>query len=196
MNGRRRNARFVRVCLVACLVGACWPAAWLTSAQASGAPIDPTIALARLAGQFRLAGRITVATRVRGERVGQTFLRTWSFTPGCTVGACRAVTLVRQRSGGRDTLTLRRRSAGYYTGSGSFYVPLQCGSRTYHHGELASFSVTVTVTSAQRDATGMIVATRVNATYNNSSRRNLTPCVDFPGRDAARYHGHVVVPAV
>jgi hypothetical protein len=167
--------------------------ACIGAATADAAPVDPVLGAARLTGKFQLAGRITVARRVRGERVGQTFLRTWTFTPACSSGACGTVTLVRQRAGGHDQVTLRRRSPGMYAGSGSFYVPLRCGSTRYVHGELASFSITVRIDGAARDlATGNVIATHVNATYNNSSRRNLTPCVDFPGRDAARYHGHAV----
>jgi hypothetical protein len=178
----------------AVLVGWLSPAAALVGpATASAAPVDPILGVARLTGRFQLAGRITVATRVRGERVGQTFLRTWTFTPRCSSGACGAITLVRPRSGGRDRVILRRQSPGLYSGSGSFYVPLQCGGSRYAHGELASFSVTVRIDGAARDlATGEVLATHLNATYRNSSRRNLTPCVDFPGRDAARYHGHAV----
>jgi hypothetical protein len=63
----------------------------------------------------------------------------------------------------------------------------------YRRGELAPFTVTVTVTAAVRDPTGMPIVTRVNATYTNTQRRNLTNCVDFPGHDAAAYHGHVIV---
>jgi hypothetical protein len=165
----------------------------VSPAAARAASVDPLLAAARLSGKFQLAGRITVATRVRGERAGQTFMRTWKFTPHCATGACGNVTLFRRRAGGSDTLTLHRRSPAYYTGSGSFYVPLRCGSTTYRRGELASFSITVRIDGAARDlATGNVLATHVTATYNNSSRRNLTPCVDFPGRDAARYHGHAV----
>jgi hypothetical protein len=188
-----------RLCLVAMLAGvgmSLWAgAAPARAAPPGAAPADPILGLARLAGQFQLAGRVTVSARINGERVGQRFLRTWTFTSRCTTGACATVGLVRQRSGGHDTLKLHRRSPGYYTGSGSFYVPLRCGSRTYRHGELAPFSVAVRVTSAQRDQTGAVVATHVTASYSNSSRRNLTPCVAFPGRDAASYHGHLVMPS-
>jgi hypothetical protein len=198
MRLRRRARRLALLVGVTFCGAACCSGAWLggfaasLSASAEAAPVDPILAVARLTGKFRLAGRITVATRVRGERAGQTFLRTWTFTPRCSVGACHTVTLVRQRSGGRDRVTLRRGSPGYYTGSGSFYVPLKCGTVTYHHGEFAAFSITVRIDGARHDSSGDAIATHVTATYNNSSRRNLTPCVDFPGRDAARYHGHVV----
>jgi hypothetical protein len=187
----RRASRIALAIGAACCAGiSAWP-----GAGAQAAPVDPILAVARLAGKFSLAGRITVANRVRGERVGQTFMRTWTFTPRCASGACGTITLVRQRSGGRDKVTLRRRSAGVYTGSGSFYVPLRCGSTTYTHGELAAFSITVRIDGAARDrVSGKAIATHVNTTYNNSSRRNLTPCVDFPGRDAARYHGHLIRP--
>jgi hypothetical protein len=186
-----RRARSNAVSLVAVVGLLC--AAAVAPPAGDAASVNPLLAAARLTGKFQLAGRITVATRVRGERAGQTFMRTWKFTPHCSTGACGRVTLVRRRAGGSDTLTLRRRSPAYYTGASSFYVPLRCGSTTYRHGELASFSITVRIDGAARDlASGNVLATHVTATYNNSSRRNLTPCVDFPGRDAARYHGHAV----
>jgi hypothetical protein len=195
---RGLRLRPARLCLLAVLAAggmSVWAGAAPAGAAPRGAaPADPILGLARLAGRFQLAGRVTVATRINGERVRQRFLRTWTFTPRCTAGACATVRLVRQRSGGRDTVTLHRRSPGYYTGSGSFYVPLRCGSRTYRHGELAPFSVAVRVNGARRDQTGAVIATHVNASYSNSSRRNLTPCIAFPGRDAATYHGHLVLP--
>jgi hypothetical protein len=163
------------------------------AAPAAPAATDPTLGLARLAGQFELAGRVTVAVRIKGERAGQNVLRTWSFLPRCATGACAIVALVRERASGSDTVTLRRRSPGYYTGSGSFYAPLKCGRNTYRKGLLAPFTVTVTVTKALRDPTGQLVATRVKATYTNRSRRNLTQCVALPGHDAASYHGHVII---
>jgi hypothetical protein len=169
------------------------------AAGATGKPagqatqVDPAIGAARLVGTFELAGRITTAVRVKGERKGQSVLRNWSFLPGCTVGSCRTVVLLRKRSSGSDTVKLTRKRPGYYVGNGSFYAPLGCAGKTYRRGEAVPFTVTVTITAALRDPTGALVATRVNATYTNTSRRNLTRCVDLPGHDAASYHGHVLI---
>ncbi len=163
------------------------------TAAPAAAKVDPVLGSARLVGAFELAGRITTAVRVKGERKGQSVIRRWSFLPGCSVGSCRTVGLLRKRSGGSDKVKLTRKRPGYYTGNGSFYAPLKCGGRTYGRGEAVPFTVTVTVTAALRDPTGALVATRVNATYTNKTRRNLTKCVDFPGHDAATYHGHVLV---
>ncbi len=163
------------------------------SAAPSAAQVDPTIGAARLVGTFQLAGRITTAVRVKGERKGQSVVRNWSFLPACAVGSCRTVGLLRKRSGGTDQVKLTRKRPGYYVGDGTFYAPLGCGGKTYRRGEAVPFTVTVTITTALRDPTGALVATRVNATYTNTSRRNLTRCVDLPGHDAATYHGHVLL---
>jgi hypothetical protein len=163
------------------------------TAAGAAAPVDPLLGTARLAGTFQLAGRITTAIRVKGEHRGQNVLRTWSFIPGCQVGSCRTVGLLRKRSGGTDRIKLTSKRPGYYVGSGTFYAPLKCGRRTIRRGEAVPFTITVTITAALRDPTGVVVATRVNATYTNKSRRNLTSCVDLPGHDAATYHGHVLI---
>ena len=165
----------------------------VASAAPASAQTDPTLGAARLAGNFQLAGRITTAVRVPGERKGQTITRTWSFLPACQIGACRIVGLLRMRSNGSDTLKLTRQRPGYYVGNGSFFAPLKCGKTVFRRGLLVPFTVTVTVTAALRDQTGTLVATRVNATYTNKARHNLTKCVAFPGHDAASYHGHVLV---
>jgi hypothetical protein len=149
---------------------------------------------ARLVGNFLLAGRITVADNIPGERRGQTFLRTWSFASSCAVGACATVVLVRPRANGIDTVPLRRRRPGYYTGAGQFYAPLKCGKRTYARGALVPFTITVTVTAASANVT-TVTATRVDASYTNPTRMNLTPCFAVLGHDAARYHGHLVIGA-
>jgi hypothetical protein len=173
--------------------------AWVLAGAVPAAPAatqtNPVLGAARLAGTFELVGRITTAVRVKGERKGQRVARNWSFLPGCPVGACRTVGLLRRRSGGSDKVKLTRKRPGYYAGNGSFYAPLKCGGTTYRRGEAVPFSVTVTITAALRDPTGTLVATRVNATYKNTSRRNLTRCVDLPGHDAASYHGHVLIGA-
>jgi hypothetical protein len=159
------------------------------AAEAQVTPPDP--ATARLVGQFLLTGRVTVARGVRGEHVGQKVSRTWTFAPACTTGACRVIGLVRARSAGSDRLLLRRRSPGYYVGSGTFYAPLRCGRRVYQRGAAVPFTIAVRITGAVL-AGSLNVASTINATYTNRSRRNLTPCVAVLGRDAASYHGHVV----
>ena len=173
--------------------GIATPAANVATPAAKAAQTDPLLGTARLVGTFELAGRITTAVRVTGEHKGQNVIRRWSFLPACPVGACRTIGLLRVRSGGSDKVKLTRKRPGYYVGTGSFYAPLKCGGKTYRRGEAVPYTVTVTITSALRDPTGALVATRVNATYTNKSRRNLTRCVDFPGHDAASYHGHVLL---
>jgi hypothetical protein len=160
------------------------------AAQSTG----PLLAAARLQGTYQLAGRLTVAAHVRGERVGQAVSRSWSFFSTCPTGACPTVSLVRQRPAGTDTLTLQQRSAGYYVGYGSFSAPLQCGALTYTTGERVPFTITVRVTDATVQD-GTVVATNLNATYGNGYRVNLTPCVAVLGHDAAVYQGQLIGPA-
>ena len=156
-----------------------------TPASAVPAPTGP-----RLEGMFLMAGRVAAATRIPGERVGSTVLRTWTFIAPCPVGTCISAVLVRTRGSGRDTLTLRRRSPGSYTGSGRFYAPLRCGTTTYPRGELVPFTVSVQITAA---TTGPHpTATRLRASYTNRSRTNLTRCFSVLGHDAADYHGHLL----
>jgi hypothetical protein len=147
---------------------------------------------ARLLGPYDLAGHITVAKRVLGERAGQNFHRTWTFFPTCRTGSCATVGLVRARAGGSDRLTLHRRAPGSYSGTGRFVAPLRCARRTYARGQSVPFTVTVQVTAAVALSSGGVVATRVSATYTNSSRTNLTRCFAVLGHDAATYHGHAL----
>jgi hypothetical protein len=187
---RARRALVVVVALAALAV----PAEGLTGSAlgAGGSPVDPTLGLARLQGQFLLSGRVTTAVRVRGERAGQRVTRSWGFASPCPVGPCPTLLLVRQRAAGGDSLVLQQRGPGYYTGSGSFYVPLRCGGRTYPAGELVPFSIAVRVMRAAPDAFGTLVATAISARYTNRYRRNLTPCVAVTGHDAALYQGKLV----
>ena len=171
------------------IVGALAAAATLGALPASAvtAPAGP-----RLEGLFVMAGRVSVATRIPGERVGQTVLRAWTFIAPCPAGTCISAVLVRTRGSGgaRDTLTLQRRNPGYYTGSGRFYAPLRCGTKTYPRGELVPFTIAVQVTAATPGTSP--TATRISATYTNRSRTNLTPCFSVLGHDAADYHGHLL----
>jgi hypothetical protein len=150
----------------------------------------PSLGAARLEGPFQLAGRVTVAKLIPGERAGQTVSRTWTFNPACPAGACDTVTLVRARASGADRLLLHRRKPGYYVGDGTFFAPVRCGSQIYVKGAAVPFTITVRVTGLLA-APGVLVASRVSASYVNRSRRNLTPCVGVLGHDAATYHGHL-----
>jgi len=167
----------------ALLLGATTPAAAQTTAP---------LGKAHLAGTFQLAGRVTVAVNIRGERAGQTATRYWSFKSLCTTGQCRVVVLHRDRAHGTDKVVLFRKGPAYYRGTGSFYAPLRCGGRVYNRGAKVPFTIKVWITTAQLDPSGNDVAVRVNATYTNRRRINMTSCVAFLGHDAARYHGHVV----
>ena len=158
----------------------------------AGAPIAPPgLATARLQGSFQLAGRLTVAKHVVGERAGQTVLRVWRFTSTCPSGQCGTVGLTRQRAAASDTLVLTRRGAGSYSGKGIFFAPLRCAGRVYRRGQKVPFTITVQVTAVTGVGTAA-VATRVNATYVNRKRINRTRCVAALGHDSARYHGFLI----
>ncbi len=187
MSGPRRTVLRLGSCLLAVLLAGAWP----TAGDVRAATPNPVPAAARLQGQFLLVGRVTAATRVDGEHRGQLLLRTWTFVPGCPSGACAAIELVRQRSDGTDRMLLGRRAAGTYAGQGMFYAPLRCGGRTYLRGEAVPFTITVRVTATSAVG-GVLLASRVNATYVSRARRNLTPCLDLPGHDAAAYLGNLV----
>jgi hypothetical protein len=154
-------------------------------------PPLPSPGKARLIGRFALAATVTVADDLPGERKGRHFLRSWYFAAPCATGECSTTLLVRQRAGGFDNLSLRRRGPGYYAGSGKFYAPVRCGNRTYLRGALVPFTIEVHVTAAAL-VFGVNIATRVIASYRNARRANLTPCVGALGHDAASYHGHIV----
>jgi hypothetical protein len=161
----------------------------LPMAAAASAPAPP-FPDARLQGSFELAGRVTAAHAVRGERVGQTVARVWSFSSTCPAGQCAQVVLVRSRAAGTDSLMLSRTGPGRYRGSGSFFLALRCAGRVYAQGEQVPFTISVRVTLAVPFGSGT-VATRVSATYVNRRRINRTPCVAALGHDAASYHGHL-----
>ena len=161
---------------------------------ASAQSTSQSTAEARLQGAFQLAGRVTTAVNVRGERRGQTVNRVWTFTPQCDAGPCATVLLSRPRAGGTDTVTLTQTTPGHYAGSAQCYVGLRCAGRLYPQGELVQFRVAVAVTTAIVASDGTVVAGRINATYTNRARTNLTPCVEPPSHDAASYHGHLIQP--
>ena len=160
-------------------------------AQTTPAPSPDT---ARLEGSFQLAGRVTVAEHIRGEHVGERVTRLWTFASLCPTGQCQTVVLVRHRHAGIDTVVLDLRSPGMYSGQGRFAAPLSCDGRTYPKGARVPFTITVNIDTAVL-VNDVVVAGRVSATYINAMRINHTPCVAGLGHDAARYHGHLIVPA-
>jgi hypothetical protein len=184
MSARRRSPG--RLVLAAVIVLAAAPPLLRPApAPASGIPS------ARLAGQFQLSGRVTVAQHISGEHHGDRVTRSWTFTALCPAGPCSQVQLVRQRAGGTDTTVLDATGPTTYAGRGRFYAPLRCGGRVRPRGESVPFTVTVTVTTAEV-VLGVPVANAIHATYVNSHRRNLTKCVEVPGHDAAVYDGQLV----
>jgi hypothetical protein len=146
---------------------------------------------ARLLGQFRMIGHVTVAKHIAGEHPGDPVLRGWSFTPLCPGGSCPTVQLVRQRAGGTDTVVLAQTSPGVYAGSGRFYAPLRCGRHIWRRGETVPFTINLEVTASAL-VFGVPIATAVSATYVNRKRTNRTRCVAAPGHDAAVYAGQIV----
>ena len=150
---------------------------------------SPLADTARLQGQFQMAGTITAARHVRGEHVGETVQRAWTFAPLCAVGPCQQISLSRQRAAGSDNVVLTLTSADNYAGSGVFYAPLRCNGRVVHRGVSVPFTITVQITNAAIQG-GVPVATQLSATYTNRSRQNLTKCVAVPGHDAAMYQGN------
>jgi hypothetical protein len=143
---------------------------------------------ARLQGQFRMTGRVTVARHVLGEHAGQLVSRTWTFTPLCPAGACRRIGLIRQRGTGTDHIVLHLTGVDRYKGHGRFYAPLRCGKRTVARGQAVPFTVRVRIT-ATAVANGVPVARRLRASYVNRRRINRTRCVAPPAHDAAVYTG-------
>jgi hypothetical protein len=162
-----------------------------SGASAAGAPAVK----GRLQGTFTMQGRITTAVNVYGEHTGQRVTRKWIFNPQCPKGSCLRVTLVRQRSGQNilNKLVLQRTAPGVYVGHGHFWVALKCAGQVIAHGGRASETITVRITrTAPVGASNY--ATRIQATYNNPSRVNLTRCPGGIGHDAARYHGKLTSP--
>lgn len=150
----------------------------------------------RLAGQFTMTGRITAAHAVAGEHVGELVTRTWNFLAPCPVGQCRTEKLMRSRATGVDNLALHRKASvfSHWTGQGSFFAPLLCGSRLYRRGERVFFRIKVRITAAML-VNGVPVATSVKASYKSYKRTNRTRCVSALGLDAALYTGKLVTPA-
>ena len=180
-----------RVRGLAVVVTAVTASAALGSVGAASAGADtpvPNPATAQLQGPFLLAGQITLARGVAGERRGQSFQRTWTFQPGCSTGDCDTIGLIRQRSGGTDRLLLIRRAPGLYTVTAKYFAPLRCGRLTYPTGQAVVFRITLTITTAAIIG-GANVATGISAAYASVSRNNQTRCVGVSGYDAATYQG-------
>jgi hypothetical protein len=150
----------------------------------------------RLAGAFAMTGRITAARGVAGEHVGETVTRTWTFLASCPIGQCLTEGLVRSRAVGSDQTRLRRKLPVFsrWTGEGSFFIPLMCGSQVYRRGERVFFRITVQITGVVL-VDGLRVASTVKASYRSYRRTNRTRCVFPLGSDAAVYTGTLVMPA-
>ena len=153
-------------------------------------PAQPIVPAQQLQGTFQMSGTVTVARNIPGEWVGQPVARTWTFTPLCPTGPCATVQLVRQRAAGTDTVVLHAIGPSAYRGVGRFYAPLRCSGRVYPTGEIVPFKVTVRVSAAEPVGTGT-AASAITATYVNSARVNLTPCIGGFEHDAARYTGQL-----
>ena len=166
--------------LAAATVLAILVAAGPTASASAQAPTSDAL----LKGTFQVSGRVTVASNVRGERVGQVVARTWTFTPQCATAPCATVQLVRGRGNGTDTITLAQTPTGTYAGSGVFYAPLRCSGHIYPRGQEIPFRITVRIT-----ATNGTTASAISATYVNRQRTNMTPCIGVLGHDSARYTG-------
>ena len=162
-------------------------AAALTVAAAAPAIADSVDG--RLDGQFRMHGRITKATHVRGEHQGQTVKRNWRFTPKCDAGPCDTVVLHRHRGAKRiDRVVLHRDAAGEYSGKAKFHFPIRCAGIVHKHGGEARFEIFVKVTNA-KTVGDELTATAIKARYVNTKRINHTQCHGSLGRDGARYTG-------
>ena len=159
------------------------------AAGAGVAAARPTAVEARLAGTFQMTGRITAAHNVRGEHVGETVQRTWTFTPLCVSGPCAQVRVFRGRRTATDTLILTQTTPGRYAGTGVFYAPLECAGKVYSTGEEVPFTIKLAIAATATAPDGTVLASRITATYTNTSRLNRTPCVLVVGHDAARYTG-------
>jgi hypothetical protein len=162
----------------------------IASTVALASPASGAASPARLAGTFRMLGKLTDVQNVKGERRGQRVQRTWFFIPGCSSGSCQRVTLVRKRSGKHipDVVVLKRRRQNMYTGTGHFWIALRCAGQVIQHGGRATEKITVRVTRTVLFGT-IPVATGIRAIYQNPSRVNLTSCPGGIGHDAATYRG-------
>jgi hypothetical protein len=178
------------------LAGAAVVAAVLTGAAGAlaASPHDQLAASARLQGTFQANGTVLIAVGTPGERRGERVARTWQFIPSCPAGACSTVQLLRQRGTHTDDLLLHQARPGYYTGGGTFPVAVRCAGRVYPGGELARYTITLTITTAQAEG-GSVIATGFTATYRNPVRIGRTRCFSAPSYDKAHYVGVPMPPA-
>ena len=181
---RRGDARRLACGLLLAAVGLL-----VAGGGASAAVISPELAAARLQGAYAVAGVVTQAVGIAGERRGQRVQRTWSFISPCATGACPLLGLQRQRSGGTDPLFLREVAPGTYTGAGIFTVPLGCRGRLYAQGSVVPYTITLQITTAAPQPDGSVLATGFSATYRNQVRIGRTRCFTPPSYDSARYVG-------
>ena len=159
------------------------------AAEPTAAAVSPEIAAARLQGDYTVAGIVTRAVGITGERRGQHVQRTWNFISPCAAGACPVLGLHRQRAGATDPLFLRQTSPGTYTGAGIFAAPLRCHGRLYRAGSVVPYTITLQITTAAPQPDGSMQATGFTATYRNQGRVGHTPCYSPPSYDSARYMG-------
>ncbi|MBV8217424.1 MAG: hypothetical protein JO325_03090 [Solirubrobacterales bacterium] len=164
-------------------------AAVLAAGAGAASAQPPPGTEARLAGTFQMTGRLTAARYVRGEHVGETVQRTWTFTPLCVSGPCAQVRVFRGRANATDTLILTQTSPGRYSGTGRFFAPLKCAGTVYTAGEEVPYKITLTITATTTAPDGTVLASQISATYVNKTRLNLTRCVIVLGHDSARYTG-------
>ena len=179
MTARRRARAGLLVAAIGCVL----------LAAPADSPGQPPAPATQLQGAFQMTGTVTVARFIRGEHVGETVQRSWAFTPLCSSGPCATVQLVRSRRTATDTLTLTAVGPNDYAGTGQFSAPLRCAGRIYNPGVSIPFQIRVHVTATGPAAGGGTVATAITASYVNTSRLNLTPCVAVLGHDAATYTG-------
>ena len=115
----RRRARAGLLVVAGCVLLA-------APAASSGQPPVPAT---QLQGTFQMTGTVTVAQFVRGEHVGETVQRSWTFTPLCPSGPCATVQLVRGRRTATDTLTLSAVAPNAYADERSCVAPARFGSK-------------------------------------------------------------------
>jgi hypothetical protein len=163
------------------------PPALAATAAPKTSTAKQVLARAHLQGFYGVNGVVTRANNVPGERRGQLVTRIWAF-PGSCPGQCRRIVLVRSRAGGSNTVVLHRRKPTFYSGTGSFNAPVRCDGRLEKNGERANFTITLRITRAVVQG-NQVQATSFTATYNNTRRLALTPCVTLRSSDAARYVG-------
>lgn len=185
-----RAAAIVAVAAALCAVVPAAAPGRANTRKRAYAPPPPAASDARVTGTFAMLARVTAAKNVRGEHPGQSLKRSWAIAPqSCVASICQTLELNRERSAGiHESVMLHRVAAGTYAGNGSFYVALRCKHRTYPHGSLAPYRITLTVTSAVA-VQGIAFARTIAATYQNLMRTDSTPCVLDRSHDAARYTG-------